>query len=63
MVITPRVVGDQVGLHPVAIMLAVLVGAELFGLLGVFLAVPVAAVVNVLMRRGIGAYKKSPAYT
>ena len=38
MVITPRVVGDQVGLHPVAIMLAVLVGAELFGLLGVFLA-------------------------
>jgi len=63
MVITPRVVGDQVGLHPVAIMLAVLVGAELFGLLGVFLAVQVAAVINVLMRRGIGWYKKSPAYT
>jgi predicted PurR-regulated permease PerM len=63
MVITPRVVGDQVGLHPVAIMLAVLVGAELFGLLGVFLAVPAAAVINVLMRRGIGWYKKSPAYT
>lgn len=63
MVITPRVVGDQVGLHPVAIMLAVLVGAELFGLLGVFLAVPVAAVINVLMRRGVGWYKKSPAYT
>lgn len=63
MVITPRVVGDQVGLHPVAIMLSVLVGAELFGLLGVFLAVPVAAVINVLMRRGVGWYKKSPAYT
>ena len=63
MVITPRVVGDQVGLHPVAIMLAVLVGAELFGLMGVFLAVPVAAVINVLMRRGIGWYKKSPAYS
>ncbi len=63
MVITPRVVGDQVGLHPVVIMFAVLVGAELFGLLGVFLAVPVAAVINVLMRRGIGWYKKSPAYT
>ena len=62
MVITPRVVGDQVGLHPVVIMLAVLVGAELFGLLGVFLAVPVAAVLNVLMRRGVGWYKKSPAY-
>lgn len=63
MVITPRVVGDQVGLHPVAIMVAVLVGAELFGLLGVVLAVPVAAVINVLMRRGIGWYKQSPAYT
>ena len=63
MVITPRVVGDQVGLHPVAIMLAVLVGAELFGLMGVFLAVPAAAVINVLMRRGIGWYKKSPAYS
>lgn len=63
MIITPRVVGDQVGLHPVAIMVAVLVGAELFGLLGVFLAVPVAAVLNVLMRRGVGWYKKSPAYT
>jgi len=63
MVITPRVVGDQVGLHPVAIMLAVLVGAELFGLLGIFLAVPAAAVINVLMRRGIGWYKKSPGYT
>ncbi|NIQ01470.1 MAG: AI-2E family transporter [Nitrospinaceae bacterium] len=63
MVITPRVVGDQVGLHPVAIMLAVLIGAELFGLMGVFLAVPVAAVINVLMRRGVGWYKKSPAYT
>ena len=63
MVITPRVVGDQVGLHPVAIMLAVLVGAELFGLLGVFLAVPVAAIINVLMRRGVGWYKRSPAYT
>ncbi len=63
MIITPRVVGDQVGLHPVAIMLAVLIGAELFGLLGVFLAVPVAAVLNVLMRRGVGWYKKSPAYS
>ena len=51
MIITPRVVGDQVGLHPVAIMFAVLIGAELFGLLGIFLAVPVAAVLNVLAAR------------
>lgn len=63
MVITPRVVGNQIGLHPVIIMLAVLVGAELFGLMGVFLAVPIAAVLNVLMARGLLWYKKSEAYT
>lgn len=63
MVFTPRVVGDKVGLHPVVIMLAVLVGAELFGLLGVLLAVPVAAVLNVLARRGLLTYKKSSAFS
>ncbi len=63
MVITPRVVGDQIGLHPVIIMLAVLVGAELFGVMGVVLAVPIAAILNVLMARGLLWYKKSAAYT
>jgi len=63
MVITPRVVGDQLGLHPVAVMLAVLVGAELFGLLGVLLAVPVTAILNVLLRRGLAQFKKSSAYS
>ncbi len=63
MVITPRVVGDQLGLHPVAIMLAVLIGAELFGFLGVLLAVPVAAVLNVLLRRGLLVYKKSSVFS
>lgn len=63
MVITPRVVGEQLGLHPVAVMLAILIGAELFGLLGIVLAVPVAAILNVLMARGLLWYKKSSAYT
>jgi len=63
MVITPRVVGDQIGLHPVVIMLAVLVGAEVFGLLGIFLAVPVAAVLKVLLARGLIKYKKSSMYS
>lgn len=63
MVISPRVLGGKIGLHPVAIMMAVLVGAEFFGLLGVFLAVPVAAVLNVLARRGLARYKKSPLYS
>lgn len=63
MVITPRVVGDQIGLHPVIVMLAVLVGAEVFGLMGIFLAVPVTAVLNVLLARGIIKYKKSAIYS
>jgi predicted PurR-regulated permease PerM len=62
MVITPRIVGDQIGLHPIVIMLAVLIGAEVFGLLGVFLAVPAAAVLNVLLARGIIKYKKSSLF-
>ena len=61
--ITPRVVGDKVGLHPVIIMLAVLIGAELFGILGILLAVPVAAILNVLMRRGVEVYRESSAYS
>ncbi|QPJ61966.1 MAG: AI-2E family transporter [Candidatus Nitronauta litoralis] len=62
MVITPRVVGDKIGLHPVVIMLAVLVGGELFGFVGVLLGVPAAAVLNVLRRRTIKEYKKSTLF-
>jgi predicted PurR-regulated permease PerM len=59
MVITPRVLGDNIGLHPVAVIFAVLLGAELFGLMGIILGVPAVAVLNVLIRRGILHYKKS----
>lgn len=48
--ITPRVLGDSVGLSPLAIILALVIGGQLFGLLGIFLAVPGAAVVKVLMK-------------
>ncbi|CAI2717242.1 AI-2E family transporter [Nitrospina watsonii] len=61
--ITPYVVGDKVGLHPVVIMLAVLIGAELFGLLGILMAVPVAAILNVLGRRGVALYRESSAFS
>jgi predicted PurR-regulated permease PerM len=61
--ITPRVMGGQIGLHPVVIMLAVLIGAEFFGLLGIILAVPLTAVLNVLLRRGLTEYKKSFLYS
>lgn len=47
-VITPRILGDKVGLSPLAVILAIVVGGQLFGLLGIFLAVPGAAALRVL---------------
>ena len=49
-VLSPKLVGDRVGLHPVWIMFALLAGGALFGFVGVLIAVPVAAVVGVLVR-------------
>jgi predicted PurR-regulated permease PerM len=63
MIITPRVVGEQIGLHPVAIMIAVLIGVEFFGLLGAILGVPAAAVAQVLIKRGIVRYRESSFYS
>jgi len=63
MVITPRVVGESIGLHPVAVIFAVLLGGELFGLVGMILGVPIVAVMNVLISRGLLRYKKSPFYS
>jgi len=48
--ITPRIMGDSVGLSPLVIILALFAGGQLFGLLGIFLAVPAAAVLRVLAR-------------
>ncbi|SVD62284.1 uncharacterized protein METZ01_LOCUS415138 [marine metagenome] len=62
-IITPRVVGDKIGLHPVAIMLAVLLGAEFFGLVGIITAVPAVAALNVLFNHGLKQYKSSSFYT
>lgn len=63
MVFTPRVVGDTIGLHPVAVILAVLLGGEFFGMLGIILGVPAVAVLNVLVKRSIVNYKKSPFFS
>lgn len=62
MVITPRIVGDKIGLHPVIIMLAILAGGQFFGFVGIVLAVPVAAVLNVFLKQGIVKYKESPFF-
>jgi predicted PurR-regulated permease PerM len=50
MVITPRIMGESVGLSPLVIILALFAGGQLFGLLGIFLAVPTAATLRVLVR-------------
>ena len=62
-VITPRIVGNQIGLHPVAIMIAVLIGGEFFGFFGVLLGVPAAAVFKVLLNLSLEKYKKSSLYS
>ena len=62
MVLTPLLVGDKIGLHPVAVMFAVLAGGQLFGFLGVLLALPAAAVVNVLLRHANQTYRGSRWY-
>ncbi len=63
MVLTPRILGENIGLHPVAVLFAVLLGGDLFGLVGIILGVPVVAVLNVLLRRGILHYKKSSFFS
>lgn len=62
MVLTPLLLGGQIGLHPVAVIFAVLAGGQLFGFLGVLLALPVAAVVAVLLRHVHERYLQSALY-
>lgn len=61
--ITPRVVGEKVGLSPVVVIIVLLLGGELFGLLGVLLAIPIAGIVRVLLPDFIQYYKKTPFYS
>jgi len=61
-VLTPMLVGDKIGLHPVAVIFAVLAGAQLFGFVGMLLALPVAAVILVVLRKLYLHYLASPWY-
>ena len=60
--LTPKLVGDRIGLHPMAVIFAVMAGGSLFGFLGMLLALPVAAVVNVLLRYAQQRYRESRLY-
>ncbi|MDD9940462.1 MAG: AI-2E family transporter [Myxococcales bacterium] len=61
-VITPKIVGDKLGLSPVWVLFALMVGGNLFGFLGVMLALPVAAVVKVFVGYGVDRYINSSLY-
>ena len=61
-VLVPKLVGDKIGLHPVAVMFAILAGGELFGFVGVLLALPIAAVIMVLLRYAYERYTQSEMY-
>ncbi|TWI09479.1 putative PurR-regulated permease PerM [Lysobacter ruishenii] len=60
--LTPKLVGDRIGLHPVAVIFAVMAGGQLFGFLGMLLALPLAAVINVLLRFAHERYVASRLY-
>ncbi|WP_281852951.1 AI-2E family transporter [Dyella sp. GSA-30] len=62
-VLVPRLVGEKIGLHPVAVIFAVLAGGYLFGFLGVLLALPAASVIMVLLRYLGERYRQSELYT
>ncbi len=57
MFLTPRLVGNRIGLHPVLVIFAVMAGGQLFGFFGVLLALPVAAVVSVAARFAYRHYR------
>lgn len=60
--VTPKLVGDSVGLHPVWVIFALLAAGSLFGFTGVMLAVPMAAVIGVLTRFALHRYRQSALY-
>ena len=61
-ILTPKLVGGSVGLHPVWLLFALSVFGSLFGFVGMLVAVPIAAMIGVLARWGIGQYRASLLY-
>jgi predicted PurR-regulated permease PerM len=62
-VIVPRIVGDKVGLPAIWVLVALMIGGDVFGFLGVLLAVPAAAVLAIFVTRGLRYYRRSAFYT
>lgn len=62
-ILTPKIVGDRVGLHPLWLLFGMLAGGVLLGFVGVLLAVPITAVIAVLVKFLLGLYLDSPLYS
>ena len=62
LVLTPQIVGDKTGLGPVGVIISLMLGGTLFGFVGVLLAVPTAAALVVVIKRGLTAYRASLYY-
>ena len=62
MILTPILVGDRIGLHPVAVIFALMAGGQIAGFVGVVVALPVAAVVMVFARHAVAHYRRSSLY-
>ena len=60
--LTPWLVGDKIGLHPVAVIFALMAGGQLFGFVGMLIALPMAAIIMVLLRHLHQNYKASDLY-
>ncbi len=61
-VITPKIVGDQLGMHPVTIIFAIMIWGSLLGFTGMLIAVPLTAVLSVFFRKIMANYRKSDFY-
>lgn len=61
-VLQPLLLGDKIGLSPLWVMFSVLAGAALFGIVGMLIALPVSAIINVLFQHGFQAYLQSDFY-
>lgn len=61
-VLTPILLGDRIGLHPVMVIFALMVGGQLFGFFGILMALPFAAVIMVLLRYAHERYLNSQLY-
>jgi predicted PurR-regulated permease PerM len=61
--LTPKIVGDSVGLSPLVVMISLIVGASLLGIWGMFLAIPVTAILSVFVTEWLRRYKSSQLFT